>query len=206
MECLLPHNFHDHFHHNYDHNYDYNFNNTHLWRFVSFIQSSLAQSLTIVSHRKAILEKGTPETNSNYSPTPICIVLKLIVFHIIHLHFKNGSKPRMCFRILSAKTLEGAPKDQWKLVKYSISIYYWFLKYICQESCEEKSRCTAINWKYEGTHECILRACSLPVVPPTKPLSKWKAYYVSTSTTTTTTTTTSSSTTSPSTSVTYGHG
>ena len=64
-------------------------------------------------------------------PLPICIALKQIVFNVIHLYFKNGSKPRMCFRILSAKTLEVAQRDQWKLVKYSISIYYWFLKYIC---------------------------------------------------------------------------
>ena len=56
-----------------------------------------------------------------------------------------------------------------------------------QKSCEETGSCTAINWKYEGNHECILRACSLPVVPPMNPLPKWKAYYVTTPTTTTTT-------------------
>ena len=67
-----------------------------------------------------------------------------------------------------------------------------------QKSCEDKSDCTAVNWKYEGNHECILRACSLPVVPPKNPHHKWKAYYQTTPTTTTTTTTFSSTTTAPS--------
>ena len=65
-----------------------------------------------------------------------------------------------------------------------------FLLTLCQESCEEKRSCTAVNWKYEGNHECILRACSLPVLPPKNSLPKWKAFYITTPTTSTYTTTT----------------
>ena len=69
------------------------------------------------------------------------------------------------------------------------------LSFCLQDSCQKTNGCTAVNWKHEGNHECILRACSLPVVPPIKSLSKWKAFYVTTPTTTTTTTTTTATTT-----------
>ena len=58
----------------------------------------------------------------------------------------------------------------------------------CQDSCEKKNGCTAVNWKHEGYHACILRACSLPVVAPKKSIHMWKAFYLRTQTTTTTTT------------------
>ena len=45
-----------------------------------------------------------------------------------------------------------------------------------------------MNWKHEANHECILRACSLPVVLPKNSLHMWKAYYLTTLTTATTTT------------------
>ena len=66
---------------------------------------------------------------------------------------------------------------------------FYTMTFSLQKSCEETESCTAINWKYEGNHECILRACSLPVVPPMETLPMWKAYYLTTPTTTTTTAT-----------------
>ena len=54
---------------------------------------------------------------------------------------------------------------------------------LCHGSCEEKKR--LYNW----TYECIMRACSLPAVPPLKKLHNWKAYCVTTPTTTTTSST-----------------
>ena len=77
----------------------------------------------------------------------------------------------------------------------------------CQDSCEKKNGCTAVNWKHEGYHACILRACSLPVVAPKNSIHMWKAYYLRTQTTTTTTTpfTTTTTTTASSIQGSYHH-
>ena len=99
----------------------------------------------------------------------------------------------MCFLIWNANLLEVAQEAQWGLAKYSLLIEIYSIS--VQESCKETSSCTAVNWKYEGNHECILRACFLPIVPPKNPLNNWKAYYQTTPTTTTTSTTFTSATT-----------
>ena len=75
--------------------------------------------------------------------------------------------------------------DTCQVIKTPLILWLFSL----QKSCEETESCTAINWKYKGNHECILRACSLPVVPPMETLPMWKAYYLTTPTTTTTTAT-----------------
>ena len=87
--------------------------------------------------------------------------------------------------------------DIW-ISSFSICVPYSFLAW--QDSCEERDRCTAVNWKDEGKAECILRACSLPVLPPMKPYPEWKAYYLASPTTTTTQTTSISTTTTTTTS------
>ena len=112
----------------------------------------------------------------------------------------------MCSQILSVLTLEAAQQPHWRLAKYSISFRDLFFSYILQDSCQKTSGCTALNWKYEGDHVCILRACSLPVDPPKHPLPKWKAFYVTFPKTTATTTISTTTTSSISRSVTHRHG
>ena len=99
----------------------------------------------------------------------------------------------MCSLIQNAQQLDLAQKCQWQHVKYQLFIAA-LLELFFQESCEETGSCTAVNWKHGGNHECILRACSLPVVPPATPYQGWMSYYVIHSNTTATTTTASTTT------------
>ena len=141
---------------------------------------------------------------------------------------QNGSAPGMPSLIQIAQILEAAPDIQRKLAKYYFyaldssqlevkgsvctlpNILQEIQSLLCsQESCKIKVGCTAVNWKHRGQSDCILRGCSLPVVPPRNPYQDWMCYYVidprtfttttaatttSTTTTTTTTTTTASTT------------
>ena len=117
---------------------------------------------------------------------------------------QNGSVLRTYFLKLNAQTSEADQQAQWRLAKYSCLIGILFFQYIFQDSCQKTIACSAVNWKYSGNYVCILRACSLPVVPPMMSLPMWKAYYVAAPTTTTTITTTTTSTTTSSTFIPYG--
>ena len=116
----------------------------------------------------------------------ICLAYYPILFSSEWIGTKNVFSETECPNIGSGSTSSVEACQ----VFYLIGDFFFL--HIFQDSCAKRSGCAAVNWKYEGNHLCILRACSLPVVPPKNSLHKWNGYYI---TTPTTTTTTSSSTT-----------